>query len=87
MGLSKDYIEAEMRYDPAGGGVVEYIDPATQEVIAIVLKGGTVADLRQHPPFLATSPCPFCGAINNRGHNNSKHVDPFLGTISLEHKQ
>ena len=65
-------------------GTKEIEDATTGEVIALKLKGGTVADLRQHPPFLAMDPCPYCGARNNKVHTLSMHVDPFLGTINSE---
>jgi hypothetical protein len=38
-----------------------------------------VFDLRGRPPYLAISPCPYCGTENDRGHNPLLHVDTRLG--------
>ena len=32
------------------------------------------------PPFVQVLPCPWCGAIEDRGHVAEKHVDEDLGT-------
>lgn len=47
--------------------------------IAIKLRGGTVCDLREAPPYLAMSPCPYCCVTGDRDHDPVKHIDPFLG--------
>jgi hypothetical protein len=76
---AKDYIEVVIQESQDGQ---EYL--FNGEPVALKLKGRTVADLRQHPPFLAFSLCPYCQATNNRNHDNLKHIDPFLGTINSE---
>jgi hypothetical protein len=77
MGLSaKDYIEVAVW--TATGIETEYC--LNGEAVALKLKGGTVADLRQHPPFLSMSPCPYCSCENNKGHDVLRHIDPFSGT-------
>lgn len=74
----EDFVRVTMHTE--SDGVVAYID-AKGTVLAYKLpKTGTVADLRVDPKFLAISPCPYCGAVNNRGHILSQHTDPFLGT-------
>lgn len=42
-------------------------------------RSGRVVDLRTRPDFLPMSPCPYCGAVNDKGHIPHKHVDPSLG--------
>lgn len=63
--------------------ITTYLDRAGKPV-ALVTSNGVVCDLRMpdyaSPPYLAMSPCPDCGALNNKKHNPLKHVDPFLGT-------
>lgn len=40
---------------------------------------GRVTDLRTEPLYLAMSPCPYCDAMEDRGHVAARHVDPRLG--------
>jgi hypothetical protein len=54
------------------------------QIVGMKTSNGSFVDLRMpdylpSPPYLAMSPCPHCGAPKNRGHNLSKHIDPFLG--------
>jgi hypothetical protein len=49
------------------------------KVVALKV-GNSVCDLRTpNEGFLITSPCLYCGAENDRGHDLIKHVDKFLG--------
>ena len=60
--------------------VLAYSDERGHVVALVLPKTGTVADVREHPPFLSMSPCPYCGAVDDKGHIAIKHIDPFLGT-------
>lgn len=59
--------------------VLAYRDERGNVVALVLPNTGTVADLRIHPPFLSMSPCPYCGALDDKGHAAIKHIDPFLG--------
>ena len=59
------------------GVVVSYTE--TGEAVALRLPSGRAVDLRVTPPFLVMNPCPYCGAMNDKGHDPLKHVDPSLG--------
>ena len=42
--------------------------------VALRDSSGKVRDLRKNPPFLAMSPCPYCDAKDDRGHDPLKHT-------------
>ena len=42
---------------------------------------GSVIDYRE-PPFEQTSPCIYCGALDDRGHDPTLHVNHSLGMLS-----
>lgn len=48
--------------------------------VAWRLPKGGVVDLRTSTPFLPMSPCPYCGAENDKGHNPTPHIHAYLGT-------
>lgn len=66
-------------------GVVAYVDPNGVDLALKMPWCGTVADIRPAPPFYAMSPCPYCGAHNDRGHDPMRHTDPMLGWPSRLH--
>ena len=37
-----------------------------------------VQDLRQ-PPFAQILPCPYCGVLEDKGHDLQLHINPSLG--------
>lgn len=53
---------------------------ASDRIVAMVLQGGTVVDLRETAPYLPMSPCPYCRAVEDRNHIATQHIDPTLGT-------
>jgi hypothetical protein len=59
-------------------GVESYTD-SSGALVALKLESGRVVDLRVDAPFLAMSPCPYCGAEANRNHDNILHIDLSLG--------
>ena len=65
-------------------GVIAYLDAAGVVLAYKLPQTGAVADIRPNPPLLAMSPCPYCGAENDRGHNLLHHADPFLGQMWIE---
>lgn len=70
------HISYEVREDD--GVIVSYT--AVGEAIALRLpRSGRVVDLRVKAPFLVMVPCPYCGVLNDKGHDPLRHVDPFLG--------
>lgn len=60
---------------------VKIFDAVDVAVALKLPKTGTVVDLRHAPPFLTMSPCPYCGTLNDRGHNPMKHIDHTLGEV------
>ena len=75
--MSDNFLVVMTRTD--SDGVVAYLDSAGVEVAYKMPWSGTVADVRPSPPFLPMSPCPYCGAENDRKHNPMNHIDYFLG--------
>jgi hypothetical protein len=74
--LKKDYIECTVTPHILGGAVWTHYD----KTIFCVHHDGRKEDLRKAPPYLAMSPCPYCGVTGPRAHDPLKHVDPTLGT-------
>lgn len=61
--------------------ITTYLNEKGKPIILRMPHYGIVCDLRTpEDGFLPMSPCPYCGAENNKGHNDWKHVDSFLGT-------
>ncbi len=58
----------------------KYYTKDTGVHVFTVLADGTKRDERPNPPFLAMSPCPYCGAVQDRGHFPMGHVNPAFGT-------
>ena len=46
---------------------------------------GSTIDYRS-PPFEQTSPCIYCGAFDDRGHDASLHVNRALGALAAERR-
>lgn len=71
------FTKCTTRNDP--DGVTTFLDANGNEVALVLPFTGRVVDMRENPPYLSMSPCPYCGCENDRGHNPLKHTDPFLG--------
>lgn len=40
-------------------------------------------DLRDHPLFLTLSPCPYCGTLEDKGHQALSHIDTRFGRFHV----
>lgn len=49
----------------------------TRENIALKLPSGIVLDLREQPLYLVMTPCPACGAVNDKDHTPLYHTSPY----------
>lgn len=75
MKKEKDFITCTVIPQILGGALWYHED----KLVFCIHRDGKKEDMRKHPPFLAMSPCPYCGAVNS-SHDPLKHVDPTLGT-------
>ncbi len=50
-----------------------------ETVVGLRLPSGRGIDLRNEPPFHPTSPCLWCGCLDDKGHDNTKHIVAWLG--------
>lgn len=82
-GVRQRYLRIPLRVCRPNGSVAYYDEGRRQ--VAVVFRGdetfdySKVIDLRSKPPFLPMSPCPYCGAVEDRGHDALMHVDKRLG--------
>lgn len=77
----KDYIECTVIPHILGGASWYHKDV----LVFHIHPDGRKEDRRKHPPYLAMSPCPYCGVSGPRtgsvsAHDPLKHVQPELGT-------
>lgn len=49
------------------------------QIVFVITKNGAGHEKRMVPPFLALSPCPYCGAVEDKNHNALLHVDTRFG--------
>lgn len=71
----KSYIDISRIVSEDDGDI--YYD-VSGKALALKLKSGTVIDLRTGQT-LPMSPCPYCGALKDRGHVPDKHRDGTIG--------
>lgn len=67
-------------------GSIACIDTNNRQVAVVFrhpmekkFENSDVIDLRPNPPFLPMSPCPYCNALHDRGHDPLSHVDHRFG--------
>lgn len=82
--VKADYITVTMHVEDKEDRVVSFRNFDGEE-LAIKMKGGTVCDLREKPPFLPMSPCPYCLTLHDKGHIAGFHINPSLGQVTRQY--